>query len=1199
MAASSDPSPVDQKIVARFVMDTNGGTFAAAVFIGQAKRQRVQPPTPRAFIARAVAALHEALDVILGTSPHGTFRLSSMAEAHRLTLYIVVDGGPLLRGLTHLRVFGDLLERASLPFKECMPNICELYGTRLCLPPLSVERSGRRPLKEGWMEEDTFSDCFEPTITNQIRDAHNVIYKGTGAPMWVPPGGCFPAEPQKDALIYRALDTSGVGLRLIDVCPDQFQEDVDSARAILSPARGFTCPAGVFHQPGTRATVEVGKGFIEFTCHGPSRGNMYCFGSSCCVDRYGPVPPPMFDLEPHMEGGFIVDPTGVERAEPLLLEDILKIGHNPESAEPGGLHAVGLQYRCGSGKTTLATSLALDFLRMHPTGRIVYSSSNRELVRGKYEELKKQFPDMEVLHYEVKETRDRLRAAPIVSVCTSSLALCIGESSVAPTLLILDEPESTVGMLSNLGGVAGVNSVVGALRTCAATPLLILALDSHLNTGTEALLAAAGFQLKVIRGTSRPCKNFKASIVVPYQKTGKTKKGVAGCGVWAAHLVAEHVRAGRSVLVPCSTISSVLTIGSTLRSEFGDEADIFTLTATNGQEHRSKVVDIFTSHGRRDRPLVILFTATICVGLDAGKNRFDAVVGAFSGHGPTPATFVQMMCRLRPESMDHSVSVEVVVMDLGMISGRCSEWKPDPVELDWRKMDAIQQQFVEDRIVSSAIALHNKEMLGEPTGPGPYFLKRPDCDAVQVLRKAPRGLYTQADAAAALTDYARRACAASVVPTDGAYHEVAAGAKHLSHACTHNVHMNYVITAPSVEMNNRASCGLARLGQLLEWEFGSVSTPPPLDLTARLQEDTALAHMQLAYTDAAKSVPFAAIVELANRMEQNWLPGAPQPLHESPEARTTAMVRLMRDQKHLQPEPSIAQGDGEEASPDAAALLQPSAEAADCEFWSPERCIAVFQRFDLTIGLQNAAQLVKKVREYAAVVDASGAGSYSDYLDMMVSNKKDPVPDELKVGGTCPVLQLTNLYARDNTAPLVRAYCALKDDVSHYNEATIARLRKLRRHSVVGHKVPHWVKLCAANEVIQALPRHGGSTPIDLFAVDERERLYAISDPVPRSLIAAVNARRSGSRQVKDVANGVSRTVGTVLAEVEISTVGRGRVPSAVGDDEGACKRPEIKAVVPPPLVREFVCGPPTKMWAQLRREWADFWSRVNSVSTE
>ena len=1176
-------------------MDTNGGTYAAAVFVGQAKRQRVPQPTPRDFIARAVVALREALNIIPNVSPQGTFRLSVMVEAHRLTLYSVLDGGPILHGLTCIRAFGDLLEQALLPYENFVPNLCELYNSGSRLPPLSVERSGRRPLKDGWALEDSFSDCFEPTITDQIREAHDVMCKaGTGAQVWVPPGGCSPAQPQRGAILDRALATTGLGLSLSDVCLDQFQEDGDSATAVLKPARGFTCPAGVLHPPGTRATIEVAKGFVKLTCHGPSRGKMYCFGSSCCVDRYGPVPPPLFDLEPHMEGSYIVDRTGIERAEPLLLQDILKLVHNPESPQPGGLHAAGLQYRCGSGKTTLATKLALEFLRMHPTGRIVYSSSNRELVRGKYEELKKRFPDKEVLHYDTKEGRDRLRTAAIVSVCTSSLALCIGESCCAPTLLILDEPESTVGMLSSLGEVAGVHRVVEALRTCAATPLIILALDSHLNTGTEALLNAAGFQLKVIRGTSRPCKTFKASIVVPYF-THK-KKGIAGCGVWAAHVVAQHVRNGRSVLVPCSTISSVLTIGSTLRSVLGKKADIFTLTATDGKEHRNKVVEIFTSNGRWDRPLVILFTATICVGLDAGKNRFDAVVGAFSGHGPTPATVVQMICRLRPESMHHSVTVEVVVMDLGMLSGRCSEWKPDPVELDWRKMDAIQQQFVEDRIVISAITLHNKETLGEPTGPGPYFLKRSGCDAVQVLHKAPRELYTQADAAAALTDYARRACAASAVPTDGAYHDVAAGAKHLSHACTRNVDMNYVITAPSVEMNNRASCGLSRMLQLLEWEFGSVSFPPPLDLTERLQEDNSLAQMHAAYNNATKSVPFAAIVELARRMEQNWLPGAPNPLHVSPEARTTALVKLLRDQKHMQPEPSIAQGGGEEASPDAAALLQPSAEAADCDFWSPERCIAVLQRFDLTIGSQNAAKLVKKVLGYAAVVDASGAGSYSEYLDMKVSLKQDPVPDEFKVGGSCPVKQLTNLYARDGTASIVRAYCALKDDVPHYNEAAIERLRRQSRSCIVGKKVPPWVKVCAANEVIQALPRHGGSAPIDLFAVDERERLYAISDPVPRSLLAAVNARRSGSRQIKDVANGVSRTVATILGEVEISTLGRGRVPSAVGDDGGAGKRPEIKAVVPPPLVREFVCGPPTKLWAQLRCEWADFWSRVNAA---
>lgn len=439
----------------------------------------------------------------------------------------------------------------------------------------------------------TYHDAYEP-ITDDVRKAHGLARPAHApAVLWTPPPA--PTESRAGGLLDRALGLYGLTADGA-VVPSDVEELETNASALLCPAGGFTCPAGVQHPEGTRARIVVKAGHTAFTCLGPQRTELHGFGTHCCVDRRGPVPPPLFSLKADVVLPCTVQDS-VERAAPLPLPHLLSWAKSGYAARRTFM-PVGLRCRCGSGKTFVVMRVARDFLHRYPNGRVVYASASVTLVEVIWERLRADFPDEEVLIYSinVEAERQRLHCAKIVSVCTSSLARCIGDSSSVPTLLILDEPESTVGMLNTLGGIAGVHRVVGALASCAADPFLCMLLDSHLNTGSAALVKAAGFpRMFVLEGDSVPCRNFECEIIVPVQRVAasRRKATIVCVGSYAGHLAAVDARAGLGVWMPCANKNDVHANNNALRHELGDSAEIHTLTSEDSAEHIAHVVAIF------------------------------------------------------------------------------------------------------------------------------------------------------------------------------------------------------------------------------------------------------------------------------------------------------------------------------------------------------------------------------------------------------------------------------------------------------------------------------------------------------------------------------------------------------------------------------------------------------------------------------
>lgn len=1170
------------KIVAVFVLDTRCGNDRVLAFMGH-KRQKTKascrPGSDKAFIKRACEVLDEALGRVPGGPFSDVLRMSFQAMQHRRVLTIIIEGPPYLHGLTSRRAFEKLLTEQLAPYAEFVQGLRDLYSSGASLPEVSNERDGRRPLKTGWADEKEFCDAFED-VTEEVRVAHSVVRKPNPGPppiFWTPP--CAPERLQPGSLIDGALTLTGLDLALDDVDPSAVEEDEGRAFARLTPAGGFTCPAGLFHPAGCRATIELRAGYVKFTCHGPQRAGVLGFGRECCVDHYGPLPPKLFDLKEDLAVPCIEDSEGVGRAANLILEEVLKLIRDAESTRP---YAAGYRVRCGSGKTTAALALFLDFLRKYPKGRLVYASSNRELVKAIYERLAEMFPDIEVLHYDVKVDRERLRSAQIVSVCTSSLSVCIGRSCAAPTMLILDELESTAGMLKNLGGVAGVSRVVNALATCAAEPFLCLVLDSHLNVGASELLAAADIPLRVIQGDSMPCKNFKAEMLVPVKRGQDTVESVAA---YVAHLIATHVRDGRSVWVPCSLKKVARILGSALASQLGDGVEIHILTADE-VGHRDHVVSVFRGKAR-DKPgvpLVIISTATIAVGLDAGKGVFQAVVYAASEKGPPPSTVIQQISRVRATSRTHRVTVQVVVMDIELALGPCAAWQADPEELHFRTMTEADQAFVTSRTVTNCKSLRCREMMGEAVGPGPYFLKAPAGDKVTRLSKMPQALYAHTDAARDQTEYARLVCAAINISEGAAFHEVVAGANRLSNVYTGEVHVDHVLTAPGIEERNRRMCYLTRMEQLMTYEYGAVSRGPPLDLTQELAEGGPISQMVQDYTGASTSLAFEDAALLARHLRLEWLDGATKPLYSSADKCMKHLVGVLRDRQHLDAEEPCAQpaaepgeepGESDEEEPDG--LFD---DEDDPDFWTDVKRLKVFENFDLTIGRPATCVLVDKVLGYVKFVEDTGV-DYATFVQ--TTAKKDVVPPEYKVGGASPVMVLAELYTNKNRlAPLFRAYCALRDDKEDYTEKVLAKLKK-QQVGVLGKKVPEWVQLCKAQEITTALNIN------NMFATAEADRTFAITNPPPVALVKAVNKDRPASKAVKSGGQGVSTAVTAALRKVQIKVVD----VKKGGTDKGGGPRLNIKIVELPPLVREFVCGPPTSLWEQLRLTRDEFWGRA------
>ena len=964
------------KIVAVFYYSNGCSEHERDLFFGL-KRPRValsstmkwEPVSDLKFIRRATAICEEALRGLLGHQHVGsaTWSCSYTVEAKGKRLTIVCNGGPYLHGLSARRAFGAALEDALRPFAAFTPGLGALYQLGAVFRVVQARKGARRPLTpnpDTWDADDFAQTAYEPTVTAEVLAAHSVAFTprpGEPPIFFQPEGALELPDPggKLDAVLAFVRARSGANFTLADVDATACVEEGDAAFArVVSGAAGFTCPAGILHGAGTAATVELRGGCVTLTCEGPQRLALAGFGRFCCREHYGALPRPLFELPADEYVLCIVDENGVERAVPLTLEQLDAYERCKGSGEG---NVVVLRMRMGSGKSEVALKLAAGFLKKFTDGRLVFASSHRSLTKASLIKLRKLLGEgVEVLHYKeaTGEARNRLYDAHVV-VCTSSLSVCVGRGTTRPTLLVVDEPESTASMVSALGGVQGVANIARALSTC--SNLRVVMLDSHADTATMRLAATAGLKLHIVEGASRPCKHFSSKIT--YAAT-MGQKGLEYCNYYAAVLVARHVWAGQSVLVPCSTKVLVGVMGKALRSELGAAVEVLTITGDDTSVHQEHVVAVV--EGRRARafagvPLVVLYTATMGIGLSAATGLFQKLVGAVSISGPSPQAFVQMLGRRRSEGVHDRLLVEVVVADQALALGSCATWLPDKVPLDFRSMNKEDQKFVLDhRLKDVAIAsLREREFLSRfglavDPGCGPHFLKKDDEDKVTRFTKQPFSLFNHEEAKEEATHFARLAGAARRTRGIAAFHEVEAGAHDMSHTYTGCPFQDLVLTTPVVEKATRGACYMSRLEQLLEWEFGTVCKPemvlrPAIDeRESRLLAACGKACLELAFDDA---------VTLARNLKESWFLDSPAPLYCSEQARFKAMVAIARAAKA---------GGGAVAVVEEHEVLEEVDGTG--EFWDDARRQKVFIAVTLGVGDANARRLVDKVLAYAQVV---------------------------------------------------------------------------------------------------------------------------------------------------------------------------------------------------------------------------------------
>lgn len=345
------------KIVVIFFYDNAGDADAlAGVFFGH-KRPRVagegfRPATDRAFIMRALAILEPALRGILGPLFQGpaTWALSYTVEARGKSLTVVLGEGPFLDGAFARREFSALLVAALQPYAAYVPGLAELYSSDTRFPVIRAARGARRPLKPDWQEQTEFAKAYEPAVTGDLEAVHTVVWKprlGALPVLWKPAAPAVPAQHGllDEVLAYVRAHTE-MPFTLAEVDGTSFEEASDRAWARLE-SQGFTCPAGNTHGAGTQATVELRGEYVRFTCLGPKRCGVFGFGDACCVEHYGPLPQPLFELA----ADETVDFSGVERADVVTLPQLDAWSLDPESS---GRRAVGLHMRMASGKTLVA-----------------------------------------------------------------------------------------------------------------------------------------------------------------------------------------------------------------------------------------------------------------------------------------------------------------------------------------------------------------------------------------------------------------------------------------------------------------------------------------------------------------------------------------------------------------------------------------------------------------------------------------------------------------------------------------------------------------------------------------------------------------------------------------------------------------------------------------------------------------------------
>lgn len=1167
------PFESSTKIVCSFILDHTLGDAAGWNFMNPVpKRRRAEGRVPdQDFIARSVEVFRAALPKIHGMPVKDyNLRVSIEAKPHALIVHVIVDCPPYVRGLTARRALGACLAESLNHVSNFVYENQKLYSAGLALPALGGGLDGRHPLRPEWdevlLQGGSYEDAYEP-ITDAVRREH-ALAVGAGAPLvfWNPPHDDDPPESLDGGILDRALGAYGL-TAMGSVVPSEVEQCETTASALLKPPPGFTCPAGERHEAGTLARLEIKGGFSKYTCLAQSRGALFGFGSVCCVDHRR-VPAELFELK-HDKLLPMVVQDGIERAAPLPLSDVLSWTARGRCARHRHT-PLGCRDRCGSGKTRRAKETAIEFRKKWPDGRVVVASSSIALVHATAEVYKAAFPGEEVLVYDtaVEGERKRLHSAPLVMVCTSSLPACIGDYGAVPTLLILDEPESTVGMLNALGGIKGVERVVGALQSCTASPFVCMLLDSHLNTGALALFKAAGFpKMFVVEGEGKPCKGVTCKIVAPvYQRIpGK----YVGLPSYAFHLVAEDVRAGLNVFVPCSTKKEVQAGGNALRAEFGDKVEIHTLTSLDTDEHTRRVLAIFKGPGQRGGvqrdhpgvPLVILATSVISVGVDAGDGLFQSVVYAAASNGPSPSTVVQQISRPRVQPGQTPVKLRIVLMDTRFVLGRCSVWEEDPAKLDdFTSMEANEQAIVVRNKVDSIAQLRQREMMGGTVGAGPYFIHKADSNRVVRVRKKERELKGHDEVVEEQTHMARLAASARSAPNGANVGDILRGACSYSKAFTGNRDMDHLLVAPRLEMYNSSQCWLERLQLLAGWEFGCVESGLPLDCAHLLAEpNSALARMHEVYTDAVVSLSFDETVALAERLKNEWLDGAPEPLYKSHKERFRDIIARKRVEEHRPAE--------EPDEPDSDEEEQPEAVEEAPEFWTSQRRLQALTNLDLTVGRANTARLVDRVIGMKKCVEEHE--NYAAYVKTV--KVKDQVPPECSVAGECPVKALGDLFAdKQGTARLFRAYGAMRDGKESYVDDRVAELKK--QHDNVGKPVAEWVNLCIAQEIARAL----GVT--DLFAPHNKARTFQLA--VTPELSHAVNQGREPKRRaaLKNV-QGMSKALGSQLNKVLMK--------KATKNGESELKMPQ--------LVEWLLCVEDAHdgQWAKLREEAKKFWKEV------